>query len=98
VGSQVLGSSGEEIGRPPFSLFSVKAVRKASREQKLPRANPSRLLSPTRKGRAILPPAKTFGNDSNRPLPQKIRKNSQLRPSLLINENGRTPALGEYCT
>jgi len=78
--------------------LASKAVRKACKEQKLWRANPSRLLSPTGKGGAIPPPAKTFGNHGNRPLPQKISENSQPRPSLPINENGRTPALGEYCT
>jgi len=50
------------------------------------------------KGGAIPPPARTFRNHGNRPLPQKISKNSQPRPSVPINENSRTPALGEYCT
>jgi len=47
------------------------------------------------KGGALPSPAKTFGNHGNRPLPQKTSKNSQPRPSLPINEKGRTPALGE---
>jgi len=45
VGPRVLCSSRAEIGRPPFLLSSSKAVQKACREQKLPRANLSRLLS-----------------------------------------------------
>ena len=45
------------------------------REQKLPKANLSGLLSPAPgKGGAIPPVAKTLENQYSRPLPQKINK------------------------
>jgi len=80
-----------------FTL-GLQGCRKSLQGTKAPKSKPEITYPRPGKGRAIPPPGKTFGNHSNRPLPQKINKNSQPRPSLPINENGRTPALGEYYT
>ena len=85
MGPRALGSSRPEIGKPAFSFPSSRALQKAFREQKLLRVNLSRLLSlAPGKGGAILPQTKTFENHYNRPLPQKISKNIQIRPNSLI--------------
>ena len=75
MGLWALGSSGLDTRRPPFVFPSSGTLRKAPREQKLPKANPSGLLSlAPGKGGAIPPGAKTLENHYTRPLPQKINK------------------------
>lgn len=77
MGPWALGSSGPETRRPPFVFPSSGTLRKALREQKLLKANPSGLLTPAPgKGGVIPPGAKTLENHYNRPLPQKINKKS----------------------
>jgi len=91
-----LSAPGLEIGRLPCSFSSSEAALKAFREQKPHRAKQSRLLSLAPcKGSAIPPGANTLENQCKRPLPQKISKIIQPRPSLPIVENRKTPALGD---
>ena len=104
-GPQAHGSSRPETGRWPSSFSSSKAVWKQFREQKLPRPNPSRWLSES--GHLAWPLARVvqfhLGQrhlriNSTGPLPQKINKKIQPRPSSPINENCKTSELWEYST
>lgn len=76
----------------PFLQSSTKSIQGT----KLLRVNMRRLLSPgPGKNSAIPPQAKTYDTPYNRPLPQKISKHIQPRPTSPIKENSTTPELKE---
>lgn len=94
-----LSSYGTGDWEAAICIPGLQSCTESVQRTKAPKNELSRLLSlAPDKGGAIPPWAKTLENHSNSLLPQKISKNIQPRPSLLINENCGTPELGENNT
>ena len=91
-----LWALGLEFERLPFSFSSLKWCRKPSgNKTHIEQSGASYIAWHPGKGGTVSPGAKTPENQCNRPLPEKISKDIQLRPSLLITQNCKTLALGE---